>query len=109
MPVKFNCPDCGQSFEMESVYGGQVLRYPTCGATSVVPTKWPLIPQRDDVANLTAPVPDPLVIQTIQSNIDRGSMTIFQYMAKQQIEGVVDLQSTEVCATSMSIPHSAMT
>ena len=39
--------------------------------------------------------------QTVQSQIDRGSMTITQFMEKQDLDGGVDLSSTDSTASNM--------
>lgn len=75
---------------METLHGGQAVLFPNCGA------------------NVMAPVPEPSslpfaeVIQTLQSGIDRGNMTISQYMA-QQLEGGVDLTAGETGTTASRI------
>ena len=81
--MKFACPDCGQHYEIETVYSGQTIRCVQCNAT-IAPS-----------SSAAARQPAPPVIQTLQSNIDRGAMTISQFMAQKQLEGGVDLAASE--------------
>ncbi|OGV71136.1 MAG: hypothetical protein A2283_23690 [Lentisphaerae bacterium RIFOXYA12_FULL_48_11] len=87
--MKFQCPNCGQKLAIESMHGGTAIQCPSCGTNLTVP--------------VSSPAPTSEVIKTLQSNIDRGNMTISQYMAQQQIEGGVDLQSTEDKTSASSI------
>ncbi|MDD4870302.1 MAG: protein kinase [Kiritimatiellae bacterium] len=95
--MKFNCPDCGQPLEIESMYGGQTVQCPSCGASLTAPV--PGLPE----SGASSSAPDPSVILTLQSSIDRGAMTITQFMAEKQIEGTIDLQSTDDKTSASSV------
>ncbi len=36
--MKFNCPDCGQALETQTMYSGQTVQCPRCGAGVVIPS-----------------------------------------------------------------------
>jgi serine/threonine protein kinase len=83
---------------MESLYGGQAVKCPACGAAMTAPGSL-----QEGHPEGGAASPSPGVIQTLQSSIDRGAMTITQFMAQQHIEGVIDLQGSEDKSTASAV------
>ena len=67
-------------------FAGQVIRCPNCNGELMIPETSPSdsVPS-DSMQELR---------ETIQSNIDRGEMTITQFMADQEMDGVIDLEGS---------------
>ncbi|MFC1463071.1 serine/threonine-protein kinase, partial [Verrucomicrobiota bacterium] len=109
--MKFNCPNCGQKLGVGTIHSGQVVPCPGCGEQVAIPTAEELLKQ-DTPTSYQVDFSDPdslppekkaqltKVKQTIQSQIDRGSITISQFMADQDLEGGVDLQGSDTSSAS---------
>lgn len=92
--MKFECSNCKQHLEVDSRYAGQTVQCPSCGISLTVPAT-------DGQPPAGRPFNE--AIQTLQSNIDRGGMTITQFMAQQQLEGGVDLNSSNEGSTASQV------
>ena len=85
--MKLACIHCEQEIEFDKELAGRTIRCPSCNGELLIPE-----PSPDDEA------PSPAIAtlkQTLQASVERGEMTIPQFMEKQRIEGVVDLQGRD--------------
>jgi len=85
--MKFACPHCEQHLECNNELAGHSIRCPNCNGELLIPE-----PSTHDEA------PSPAIRalkETLQSSVERGEMTIPQFMEKQRMEGGVDLQGSD--------------
>ena len=92
--MKFRCPSCSQKLEISTLHSGQAVPCPRCKKLIVIPTAKELIEKTGtrrtyqiDLTNEQAAK----IRKTVQSHIDRGAMTLSQFMAIKELEGGVDL------------------
>jgi len=108
--MKFECPHCRQHLAVETMYGGQAVTCPACGNSLSIPAQSagsmahgaerteisPAPPPAEPPAD--KPTPESFLInfaevkQTLQSNIDRGALTITELMSAQHLDGGVSLE-----------------
>lgn len=96
--MKFNCSDCGQKLEVETIYAGQNTACPSCGADVLIPVGEPAMkPAEINTAileTLVQPPSDPAAAEPSAG----GEMTIAQFMSDRKLDGGVSL--TEDVLTS---------
>jgi len=91
----FECTYCGQALEAETIYSGQAVSCPGCGEETLAPEL--AVADTEESAEMT------LIVETLQSEIDHGQMTLSSFMAKQGIEGCIDLDSSSKLGTASGI------
>ncbi|MFC1462119.1 protein kinase [Verrucomicrobiota bacterium] len=101
--MKFRCPSCSQKLEISTIHSGQAIPCPRCKKQIVIPTADELVEHDSlhstyqvDLSNEDAA----RIRQTVQLDIDRGSMTISQFLASKELEGGVDLDEEESTTAS---------
>ena len=81
--MKFACPRCDQHLECDSELAGRTVRCPSCNGELVIPE--PSVPDEAPSPAMTD------LKETLLSSVERGEMTIPQFMEKKRMEGGVDL------------------
>jgi len=92
--MTFECPHCEQALECDSESSGMVIRCPGCNGEMLVPE--PADPNEKPSQELDN------LKETLQSNIDRGDMTITQFMAGRSLDGGVELDKSSDSGSTAS-------
>ncbi|MDD4873059.1 MAG: protein kinase [Kiritimatiellae bacterium] len=98
----FECSDCGQSLEMQTLYAGQVVTCPVCSAHIMVPHTLPEGTSSDsgDVEiNLQS------VKESFQAGTSNGSGAISTLKANQQLQDTVEPGTASVETDNTSISN----
>jgi len=111
--MKFPCPHCGQGLEAGDSLSGETLQCPSCSGEIIVPAaETPPTPDEPTLTDARQPpdAEDPAsgptitgVQHTADSEIDRESMTITQFMAEKEMEGGVQLDESDSGSSAASI------